>query len=481
MSNPFGDADTLAGAVAVDAAPAAAAGESSGIRGVAGTDVKSVPSASSVGEADVKSGAAGGAAGGGAHRSASKHATIDAWRRQSEWRQSQGVVTHKVTVAVEVQNKKPLYKCTFRPLAPGAAAAAAAGAQPAASGPDVTVFRRYDDVIWLRSAVMRLFPGLFFCNLQAKGFMASADEKFHAERRDDTERLLSQMCGVGHGHGLIAQCDPFIQFISAVGVDAFDKVRKDVDARVKARPIDECLKLYTQHFANYMATPLPDKADEQIAEWSVFCKTQDEKIDKCLATATALEATNASLIGTGAKLTAALDAVGKHEDTTKTRCTPARIETQSKLNGWMDCSRLCAAAYGPGLTVNFRRELTDIRAFAEVLSARNDLVKAAASAKATAAKWKKPPAPTDKPLTDKQKTQKEQELKAEIDTDALAIAATKLILSQQSKLFWHEKVALFSKAMALLAQQQIKALDALAPAWKKLSDEASVEPVLISG
>jgi hypothetical protein len=45
-----------------------------------------------------------------------------------------------------------------------------------------------------------------------------------------------------------------------------------------------------------------------------------------------------------------------------------------------------------------------------------------------------------------------QDLKAEIDTQAIAEAVTKLILAQQNKLFWHEKVTLFSKAMSILAQ-----------------------------
>ena len=170
-------------------------------------------------------------------------------------------------------------------------------------------------------------------------------------------------------------------------------MRKEVDARVKVRPVEECLKLYSAHFAHYMATPLPDKADEQVAEWLKFLKTQSDTLDKCVEVSTALETTNATLVGTGVKLATSLDGIGKHEDTTKTRCTPARTETASKLNAWMDATRAQAAAYGPALTTNFRRELTDIRAFVEVLNTRNDLVKAAASAKNTAAKWKLPPGP----------------------------------------------------------------------------------------
>jgi hypothetical protein len=174
---------------------------------------------------------------------------LDVWKRQTEWKVAQGVVSHKVSVAVEQQPKKVvLYKFTFKPLLGSASASGAAAASNA--GPDITVFRRYDDVIWLRSAVMKLFPGvyltlafcgvgvtpdlwlcavccmcagLWFCNLASKGFMSTVDAAFLADRREDTERLLTQMVSVGQGQGLVVQSDPFIQFVSAVGVDAFDK------------------------------------------------------------------------------------------------------------------------------------------------------------------------------------------------------------------------------------------------------------------
>jgi hypothetical protein len=63
------------------------------------------------------------------------------------------------------------------------------------------------------------------------------------------------------------------------------------------------------------------------------------------------------------KLSAALEVVHKHEDSTKTRCTPARTETASKFGAWNECNKQCAAAMQPAFAGTFRREITDTRAF----------------------------------------------------------------------------------------------------------------------
>jgi len=278
--------------------------------------------------------------------------------------------------------------------------------------------------------------------------------------------------------GLISTADALLQFMSVASVDGFDKVRKEVELRLKNRAswIDDCLKSYTVHFPHYMATPVPDKADEQIDAWIKFLKEQDSKLEKCIEVSAALETTNASLVATGTKMALALEAVSKHEDSTKTRCTPARLETTTKFVPWIDSIRTCAAGFTPFLTVNFKRELNDLRAFLEVLQTRNELVKNSVSAKKTAAPWKLPPA---KPYTDKQRVQKEIDLKAEIDTQNIADATTKMICAQQTKVFWHEKVTHFSRAMNALALSQIKALETLTPTWKKLQEESSIEVVLL--
>ncbi len=114
---------------------------------------------------DVKSAPDGGSSGGSSGLSAAKvdrSKVTDVWRRQTEWRASQGVLSHKVTVAVECQNKKNwVYKCTFKPLpllkTKDGAAVPATGKEKEL--PEVTVFRRYDDLVWLRSTIMKMFPG----------------------------------------------------------------------------------------------------------------------------------------------------------------------------------------------------------------------------------------------------------------------------------------------------------------------------------
>jgi hypothetical protein len=57
-------------------------------------------------------------------------------------------------------------------------------------------------------------------------------------------------------------------------------VRKEVDARIKARPIEECLKAYSAHFSHYMSTAAPERADEMIDQWIKFLKEHEQKIEK---------------------------------------------------------------------------------------------------------------------------------------------------------------------------------------------------------
>ncbi len=59
-------------------------------------------------------------------------------------------------------------------------------------------------------------------------------------------------------------------------------VRKEVETRIKNRAswIDDCLKSYGVHFPQYMATPVPDRADEQIDAWIKFLKEEEQKLEK---------------------------------------------------------------------------------------------------------------------------------------------------------------------------------------------------------
>ncbi len=72
--------------------------------------------------------------------------------------------------------------------------------------------------------------GIWFCNMFGKGVFTSVDEKFLTERRDDAERLLTQLLSVGGAYngaqqmpGLVSTSDPISQFMSVASVDGFDK------------------------------------------------------------------------------------------------------------------------------------------------------------------------------------------------------------------------------------------------------------------
>jgi len=326
------------------------------------------------------------------------------------------------------------------------------------------VFRRYRDFVWLRTILVKLYPGLFVPPLPPKKIIGNQDTLFVNERRFDIERFLNRLVAVP----AFLQSSPLQAFLTRAQM--FEEAVKDLEKSASERSIDDMLKSYRDFYPDHVATRLPDKAEQDLAAMTEFLQSCEQKLSGLLETAALLDGAVSQQVSHLSKLNMFLHSIDTVEKGYPARPDPPRLDVLVNFHQWLEASKQIAPAYSQHLLQTCKFELQDIQAFVELLKVRADYAALAKKANEKAKKWRQPDTIAN---TDKLEKQKDQDLRRDEQLTALVETIGKLIFAEQFKRFWIEKTLAFKKAIALFSKAQMTVCHQLNQMWETMHDEAT--------
>jgi len=154
------------------------------------------------------------------------------------------------------------------------------------------------------------------------------------------------------------------------------------------------------------------------------------------------------------------------------RPDPSRLSIQGRLSEWADAEKRAEVAYNQSLLHSFRTELADIQAFIEMLKYRTEMNASCQKAIKQAKKWKSGELV---PKNDKEKKEREIDLKKEELLITELECMNKIIFAQELVHFWMDKAASYKHSLGNFAKQQSQVNKLLYKTWKALYEEANHE------
>jgi len=332
------------------------------------------------------------------------------------------------------------------------------------------VFRRYKDFDWLRSSLVRMYPGMFVPPLPPKKMMGSLEESFVAERRVDLERFLNRVQQAVAPNQCLASSPMFKMFVNRTAT--FDDGVKEQNKMLDGRTTPDVINEYNSLFPEIMKREIEDrnKVNLDVAALFEFLLSEEEKL-------TGLHASARSLLNSANAMSKDIGALAAHMDKLATlekgfpdKPPPARVEVHTEFAEWTTEKKNMTAAIYNELVSAFKYELMDIEAFLDVLKFRQTVVVRRNKAVEKAKVWKLPETLVD---TEKKEQQKTLDLAAEKDENDLVDAITKLILYSQTGLFWRHRMSVFRTSMSRFAKAQAVFTQRGAKTWAAVFTRAS--------
>jgi len=328
------------------------------------------------------------------------------------------------------------------------------------------VYRRYREFEWIRTNLVKTYPGVFIPPLPTKNILGSlasiGSDKFETAHRPDIERFINRLAAIP----IIVNSPSFQGFINNMG--NFEEVMKDFDKKLENRSREELLKLYTDFFPKQMSYALQKNSDQLLLSWLEFLQKGEKTMAETYDSACILASNMNLQVQYLTKFNLLVPFIYSMENAYP-HPPPTRVDIAGTCQQWLDCLLHIEAATNTHFLQAFKFDLHDIRAFIELLKFRQDVAAEHTKAVSRAKKWKLTETVVN---TEKLKKEKEQDLKREEELQAQLNCMDKLILFEQSQQFWLDKTTSFQQAIANFAKAQLEASKQLAQIFQTLFEKA---------
>jgi len=332
-------------------------------------------------------------------------------------------------------NKYHVYKVTHSPTLPSV---------------EGHVHRRFSEFEWLRSHLVRTFPGLFVPPLPPKK-ITGKDTEFLLERRNDLANFMNRLSSIE----CINRSEPFRWFLTSA--KSFEDTMKYFDEKLKIRTVEELQRLFfdfrfgTQQLEHY-------ELERDLVLLDNFLFSCEQKLLEVVECASALDTNFVNFTANLFKFKNSISALHEVEQGYSGRPNPQRLNIGAHCHEWWDGERASSLSMTSHLSRTFKEFLADVLAFRELIQVRSTVV---AAIQKQASKTKKTEADV----------RTEKYLATELDL------MNKLLHYQaySTSSVWKDTRKQYRTAIVQFAKQQSASAKQLTTAWQKLCEEASQE------
>lgn len=306
------------------------------------------------------------------------------------------------------------------------------------------VYRRYSDFAWLADILSSTYPGVFVPPLPPKKAFGNKSEEFLiAQRRPGLERFLNRILRIP----VLADSAAFQMFVSRTHTfeDGQAQVKKDFANRTSALPF----AAYQYYYGETMAQPLPPTAEVDIIAMNEFLKQEEARLQELSELShdiVEIQAKKTSVLG---KLSSAMTVLTATEREYANLPPVQRVDIVDNLAQWHADVKEAEPVYTHHFHHQFVNELHDVKVMLSLLADREKAKSKYDKSKAKAAKWALPSTKCD---TEKHRSQRELDLKAEEEDCLMADTLTKLVLLEQFKWMWEQRVGEYNNQVVAFAQ-----------------------------
>lgn len=252
-----------------------------------------------------------------------------------------------------------------------------------AAGTVEHVFRRYSDFLWLRTVLVKSFPGVFIPPLPEKKVLGNKDNAFVESRRIDLQRWLQRVVV----RAFLAEHESVNLFLHRATA-SFDDEAKSMQKATEAKPVHEIVSLYMDLFPELARLPANDKANDDVDALAEFLKQSELKMNALQSAADKFVATDYASVQELAKVNSALQANYELEKVFVASPPPSvqarggvlpRVDIAESLGAWHLSAKWSNNAVDDLVLSPLKFELQDIQSMAECVRIRTELF----------AKWQK--------------------------------------------------------------------------------------------
>ena len=246
-----------------------------------------------------------------------------------------------------------------------------------AAGTVEHVFRRYSDFLWLRTVLVKSFPGIFIPPLPEKKVLGNKDNAFVESRRLDLQRWLQRVVV----RQFLAEHESVNLFLHRATA-SFDDEAKSLQKSVEAKPTHEIVSLYMDLFPELARLPPNEKANEDVDALAEFLKNSEVKMNALQAAADKFVQTDYASVQELAKVNSALQANYEIEKVFVANPPPSvqarggvlpRVDIADSLGAWHLSAKWSNNAVDDLVLSPLKFELQDIQSMAECVRIRTEL------------------------------------------------------------------------------------------------------------
>lgn len=309
------------------------------------------------------------------------------------------------------------------------------------------VYRRYTDFVWLSESLHTLFPGIFVPPIPPKKTFGAADEKYISGlRRPGLERFLNRIISTP----ILVESIPFQMFICRA--HTFEDGQKEIKKLISDRNVQATLAAFQHYYPSVITHPLPTTVDQDVQGLNEFLKQEETRLTELVDHSTTLSQTVSQSISTLNVIGMSFQNLYNAEKGYPNLPNPSRHDgVLENFTQWHVDLKESEDAFTSNLVRHFTHELDDTKVFLELVHLRESLRTKYEKTKAKSLKWADPSAKCD---SDKLRTQRELEIRAEEEESSVLDAVTKLILFSEFNKTWSERMVEFKTNMIQFAQSQ---------------------------
>jgi len=299
------------------------------------------------------------------------------------------------------------------------------------------VFRRYSDFVWLRTVLVKSFPGVFIPPLPEKKLVGNKEQQFVEARRLDLQRWLQRVVV----RQFLAEHEAVNLFLQRATA-SFDEEAKALTKTTEARQTHEIVATYMDLFPELARLPPNPQANLDVEALAEFLRQSEQKMGLVQNAAERFVATKQGAATDLSKVNAAMQANFELERAF-VASPPASVQARG---GVLPRINVCDSFAAWGLSVKWsanaledlwfrplKFELQDIHCMQECVKIRTDLYQKWMKSVSRAAKWE---APGGAPKNEKQEAQRSVDEATARDEGLLLDLCNKLILHAQFEQFW---------------------------------------------
>lgn len=247
-----------------------------------------------------------------------------------------------------------------------------------AAGTVEHVFRRYSDFVWLRTVLVKSFPGVFIPPLPEKKVLGNKENAFVESRRIDLQRWLQRVVV----RQFLAEHESVSLFLHRATA-SFDDEAKALQKSTEAKPTHEIVSLYMDLFPELARLPANDKANDDVDALAEFLKNSEIKMNALQAAADKFVATDYASVQELAKVNSALQANYELEKVFVASPPPSvqarsgvlpRVDIADSLGAWHLSAKWSNNAVDDLVLSPLKFELQDIQSMVECVRIRTELM-----------------------------------------------------------------------------------------------------------